>query len=201
MKEQNKTSFRIISDYDSIGNQEVFSPLLKVLMAYALKLIGDSTLRLSKNKADLAYDLAMEAIKRYLEDPTKFDPTRNPDLVFYLKYNILRRLISNHKNLEGQQKEVLYESHDTNGILVESAFSEAFDIHSAIDLKDTLEKINLEIEKDLKLKAVFELRYAKDYKPSEVMEELEISSKEYSNRIRRVDTIKKRILSLTNETN
>ena len=62
MKEQNKTSFRIISDYDSIGSQEVFSPLLKVLMAYALKLIGDSTLRLSKNKADLAYDLAMEAV-------------------------------------------------------------------------------------------------------------------------------------------
>jgi|SRR5690554_366662 len=197
MKGQNKSPFRITSDYNSISDKKVLSDLIKVLMAYALKLIGDSTLRLSKNKADLAYDFAMESIKRYLENPEKFIPSRNPDLVWYLKYNILRRLIFNHKNLEGQKREVLYENHDSNGISVENAFNETFDIHNSIDLNDTLDKIRSEIANDKDLLNVFELRYTKDYKPAEIIKKLEITSREYNNRIRRVDTVKRNVVSLT----
>lgn len=195
MNDQNKTSFSITSDYDSISENEVFSKLLKVLMAYSLKLIGDSTLRLSKNKAELAYDFSMEAIRRHLEDVSKFDSTRNSDLVKYLKYNILRRLISNHKTLDGQKREVLYENHDVNGIKVDNSSDEVFDIHIRIDLQHTLDKIRSEVGSDLDLLSVFELRYVEDYKPSEVMEELQITSRDYNNRIRRVDTIRIRVIN------
>ncbi len=195
MNDQNKTSFTITSDYDSISENEVFSKLLKVLMAYALKLIGDSTLRLSKNKAELAYDFSMETIKRHLEDVSKFDSTRNPDLVKYLKFNILRRLISNYKTLDGQKREVLYENDDANGIKVDYSSTEVFDIHGRIDLQYTLDKIRSEVGSDIDLLAVFELRYVEDFKPAEVMEELQITSRDYNNRIRRVDTIRIRIIN------
>lgn len=201
MKGQNNTPFRITSDYDSIRDESVFTDLLKVLMAFAIKLIGDSTLRLAKNKADLAYDMAMESIQRHLEDPSKFNPSRNPDLVQYLKYYILRRLISNHKNLDGQKKEVLYENQDVNGITVENSFTEAFDIHQSIDLSDTIDKIRVEIGDDKDLAEIFDLRYTKEYTPGEIMEELKISSREYNNRIRRVDTIKRRVIRLNQQTN
>lgn len=194
MKEQN-IPFRIKSDYDSIKEKDVFSNLLKVLMAYAIKLIGDSTLRLSKNKADLAYDFSMEAIKRYIENPSKFDSSRNPDLVWYLKYNILRRLISNHKTLDGQKREVLYDNHDVNGIKVENASAEIFDIHNRIDLQHTLDKIRLEVRCDKDLLSVFELRYVEDYKPAEVMDKLQITDRDYNNKIRRVDTIRIRVIN------
>ena len=195
MNDLNKSSFSITSDYDSIRDHKVFAKLLKVLMAYSIKLIGDSTLRLTKNKADLAYDFSMEAIKRHLEDSSKFDSSRNADLVNYLKFNILRRLISNHKMLDGQKRELLYENYDSNGIKVDNSASEIFDIHSRIDLENALSKIRIEVGSDLDLLSIFELRYVEDYKPSEVMEELQISSRDYNNRIRRVDTIRNRIIN------
>ena len=195
MNDQNKSSFSITSDYDSIRDKKVFAKLLKVLMAYSIKLIGDSTLRLTKNKAELAYDFSMESIKRYLEDSSKFDSSRNADLVNFLKFNILRRLISNHKMLDGQKRELLYENDDSNGIKVDNSTTEIFDIHSRIDLEKALSKIRIEVGSDLDLLSVFELRYVEDYKPSEVMEELQISSRDYNNRIRRVDTIRNRIIN------
>lgn len=195
MKSKGNTPFKIISNYESVREKTVFANLLKVLMAYALKLIGDSTLRLKKNKADLAYDFAMETIQKYLENPEKFDPLRNQDLVLYLKFNILRRLISNYKNLEGQKNELLYEQDDSNGITVENSFTETLDIHVSIDLNCSVERIREAIESDENLIPVFDLRYIKDYKPAEVMEELNITQGEYNNRIRRLDTVRKRIIS------
>lgn len=196
MKGQNNIAFSITSDYDSIRNKEVFSDLLKVLMAYALKLIGDSTLRLSKNKSDLAYDLSMEAIKKHLENTDRFDPSRNPDLVKYLKYNILRQIISNHKELKGQKNELLYEEGDSNGIKVNSKSADEIDFHDSIDLMNYVDLIQEEIKNDKVLTDLFELRYLKDYSRSEIIEELNLSQGEYNNRIRRLDTVRKRILKL-----
>ena len=190
------SAFSITSNYDSIREEKVFSDLLKVLMAYAHKLIGDQTYRLSKNKSDLAYDLAMESIKRYLEEPSKFCPSRNPDLVKYLKYNILRRLVSNYKDLKGQRNEVLYEQDDTNGIFVMNYSIPELDYHDAIDLRNIVNTIEDEVKSNTTLKQLFELRYLKDYSRAEIIRDLMISEGEYNNRIRRLDTVRKRILKM-----
>lgn len=195
MKGQDSIAFCITSDYNSIREKDVFSDLLKVLMAYAFKLIGDSTLRLSKNKSDLAYDLAMDAIRMHLENPDRFDPTRNPDLVKYLKYNLLRRIISNHKELKGQQNEVLYEQQDSNGIIVNGVHVEELDFHDSIDLDNCVALIHNEVKDKFELKQLFELRYIKDYSRSEIIAELNLSQGEYNNRIRRLDTIRKKIIN------
>ena len=193
MKQDIDNSFRITDNYDSITTKEVFPDLLKVLMAYALKLIGSSTLRLEKNKHDLAYDFAMETIKRYLDEPEKFDPTKNNDLVKFLKYYILKRLVSNFKQLGGQKSEIVYERDDHNGIKVINKFVKENDIHEMMDLEETLRLIQQQLLKDKDVLEIFELRYKKDYKRVEVCEELGISVGEYTNRIRRLDTVISRI--------
>lgn len=196
MKAHSSIPFSITSDYDSIRNKSVFSDLLKVLMTYAHKLIGDNTLRLVKNKADLAYDMAMEAIRKYLENPEKFDPSRNPDLVWYLKFNILRRLIYNYKELKGQQNEVLFEKDDSNGIVVSNAFISEIDFHDSIDLNNTIQLIIEELSGNPELKQLFELRYVMDYSRAEIIKELNITEGEYNNRIRRLETVRKRVVKL-----
>ncbi len=129
MKEPDKEPFRITENYDSIYSEETFRELLTVLIAFAHSLIGNSSLRLEKNRGELAYDFAMEAIKKHISTPDKFDPRRNIDLVKYLKYNILRQLIYNFKELKSQQNEQLYELEDSNGIKVANTFIEECDIH------------------------------------------------------------------------
>lgn len=201
MNATTNTKFEINSNYESIKEADVFPRVLKVLMAYATKLIGDSTMRLAKNRADLAYDFSMEAIKRYLEEPDKFVPAKNPDLISYLKFYILRQLISNHKNREGQKNEVLYENYDSIGITVQNSSIDFFNIDDSIDLKDLINNIRSTLDCDIELLKVFDLRYVMDYKPAEIMNELSITSREYNNRIRRIDTIRRNILNSLELTN
>lgn len=196
MKQEYNTTFCITSDYSSIAKKEVFEKLLKVLMAYALKLIGNSTLRLEKNKGELAYDFALEAIKRYLDEPDKFDPLKNRDLVNFLKFYILKRLISNFKSLSGQKNEIVYEAEDQNGIKVSNTFVKENEIHEMIDFEETLRLIKQQLLNDTDVLDIFELRYMKEYKRVEVCEELGISIGEYTNRIRRLDTVINRIKKL-----
>ncbi len=197
MKEENQNRFKITSDYDCISNEEVFKDLLKVLMTFAYKLIGNCSLRLEKNRDELAYDFSMECIKRYLEKPSEFDPSRNSDLVNYLKFNILRRLISNFKELKSQKIEFLYENDDLIGIEVLSSYLPELDLHESIDLREVVKSIKKEIEDSPELIQIFKLRYLKDYSRSETIEALQISENEYNNRIRRLDTVRKNVVRKT----
>lgn len=194
MKVNNSHAFSITSDYDSIREKKVFEKLLKVLMAYAHKAIGESTLRLKKNIDEMAYDAAMETICKYLHEPQKFDPRRNPDLVSYLKFNILRQYIFNLKNSKGQKNEILFEPEDSNGIAVKNAFVNHHEIHTSIDCSTTVESILTEISNDGILLELFELRYLKEFEPKEIHKELNITKGEYSNRIRRLDTVRNRVI-------
>lgn len=194
MKTPSSIAFSITSDYDCIRKKEVFSDLLKVLMVYAHSIIGNSSLKLKKSKSDLAYDLAMEAITRYLENPTDFDPERNPNLVWYLKFSILKRLVSNLKKSKGMQNELLYENDDSTGIKVMNSFAKSNDIHSSIDLSNIIDLINKEISNTPDLLELFELRFIKDYTRAETIQELKITAGEYNNRIRRLDTVRRRVL-------
>jgi|GEM_PF-797999 len=193
MNEEENIGFSITSDYDSITTEEVFKPLLKVLMAYSHKLIGNGTLRLTKNRDELAYDFSMEAIQRYLENPDKFDPSRNSDLVKYLKFNILKRLISNFKELKGQQNECIFEDDDSIGMSVSKSFIKENDVHDLIDLENIIQQIQKELIDNPILLSLFNLRYISDYTRAEVCTELEISNGEYNNRIRRLDTVLNRV--------
>lgn len=194
MEKFEENRFKITSDYCCIENEKVFRQVLKVLMAYAHNLIGTSTLRLDKNRNELAYDLSMDAIKTYLENPKNFNPKRNPDLINYLKYYILKQKISNFKKLAGQKNELIHEDNDPTGLSVKNRFKEEMDIHESIDLKETVKLIKGELVGDDELKKLFNLRYELDYKRKEVCEELKIQTTQYDNKIRRLETILRRVI-------
>lgn len=189
------TAFSITDNYECISDPEIFHDLLKVLMVFAHRLISDITLRDKKNKTELAYDLAMESITRYLEAPEKFNPSRNPDLVLFLKFNILKRLISNHHELKSQQNEYLYERDDSIGISVSERFINTFEIHSTLDLKDVVSNIQDEIQNEKQLSRLFHLRYIEDYKRAEIIKEMGLSEGDYNNLIRRLDSVRNRVIN------
>jgi len=189
-------AFSITSDYERITSPEVFPSLLKVLMAYTFRLIGTGTVRLEKGRDELAYDFAMETIKRHLENPTKFNPERNPDIVKYLKFNILRRLVTNFKELKGQSHELAYYDDDPIGMKVTNSFITDIDIHEAIDLKQTIRSIERYISDDQLLMDIFNLRFLMDYTRAETIGELGITPGEYNNRIRRLDTVFKSVIKM-----
>lgn len=193
MEKDENAGFRITSNYDSIREEEVFKKLLKVLMAYAHSLIGNGTLRLSKGRDELAYDFAMEAIKRHLDNPETFKPERNPDLVAYLKRYILQRLVSNFKKTAAQNNELAYEYDDPIGLKVETYFINSNDVHDLIDLQATLELLQKQLHGKSDLLQIFNLRYELQYTRAEVCEELNISKGEYANRIRRLETVLKKV--------
>ncbi len=194
MKPENEKGFKITQNYDCITEKEVFTKLLKVLMAYAHKLIGTSSLRLKKSRSELAYDFSMETISKHLEKPEKFDPSRNSDLVKYLKYNILRRLIFNFKKKKSQEFEIGYENEDSTGLKVAKSFVEENDIHDLLDEQNLLKSIQTELNGNTILLELFNLRYSKEYTRKEICQTLKISTGEYANRIRRLDTVVNRVI-------
>ena len=196
MERLESRTYSITSDYEKITNPEVFPDLLSVLMAYAYKIIGIGTVRLEKSREDLAYDFAMETIKRHFENPTKFNPERNPDIVKYLKLYILRQLVSNFKGLKGQSHELAYNDDDPTGIKVMNSYIEESDIHDTIDTDQTIRDIERSISDNKPLLDIFKIRYLMDYTRAETIGELGITSGEYNNRIRRLDTVFRRIVKM-----
>lgn len=194
MKTTKTETFSLTENYESICNEEVFTKLFTVLMAYAYSLIGNSNLRLSKNRQELAKDFAMETIKDYLSSPEKFDPARNKDLVNYLKYNILKRLIFNFKQSKGQKNEEIINDNDPLCDKIVSRFYSVNSISDSIDVKIILKSINDELKSDILLKSVFKLRYLEEYKRTEICSKLQITYGELNNYIRRLDTLLKRVL-------
>jgi len=194
MKTTDTETFSLTENYDSICNEDVFKKLFTVLMAYAYSLIGNSNLRLSKNRQELAKDFAMETIKDYLSSPEKFDPARNKDLINYLKYNILKRLISNFKKSKGQENEEILDDNDPLCDKIVNRFYSDNSITGSIDVKIILKSINEELEYDKVLQSVFKLRYLEEYKRTEICNKLQITYGELNNYIRRLDTVLKRVL-------
>ncbi len=92
------------------------------------------------------------------------------------------------------QNELLYEKDNSTGIKVMNSFAKNNDIHSSIDLSNIINLINKEISNTPDLLELFELRYIKDHTRAEIIQELGITASEYNNRIRRLDTVRKRFL-------
>ena len=77
---------------------------------------------------------------------------------------------------------------------VMNRFIETYDIHDSIDLENTIITIQGIISDDPSLLDVFNYRYLREYSRAETISELNITPGEYNNRIRRLDTVFKRVL-------
>lgn len=184
---------KIIDNYDNVPWKEV----VQVLLSYAYALIDTNSI-VTDSKKELAYDFAMSAITSYLEDKEKFDPSRNPDLIKYLKYNILKQSIFNYKKSSKNTKEIREEEPEKSNKNSEDLgdfFTNNFDIDDTIDIESVVELIEKEIENDDELLEIFIGRYEMDSKRSEICKDIGITTIEYNNRVRRLRRKVKKILN------
>lgn len=183
-----KNRLSITSNYDDI----VWADVIPVLMAFAMKLMGSQYDKLEKSKEEYAYDFSLEAITRYLEKPGQFDPSRHPDLIKYLQYNILRSLISRAKTTGDVPRQSYMVNNDgenpyEQSISIESLTSSELDVKTIIDqLKASLSDELLEI---------FNLRYEKEYSRAEICESLDLPERDYDNRMKKIKRAFKKIIN------
>jgi hypothetical protein len=173
------------SNYDEVD----WSVVIPVLTAFAFSLLGNK--RFTNSRAQLSSDFAIETITRYLENKGKFDPSRNPDLINYLKYNILRQLISNFENSAGVRKRVIVDNienedlgnnlYSTNELYEKNNY-----IENNIDSQILLDKIKRKLKNKPDLKEIFDLLFHNESKRSEICDDLKIPLKEFDNRSRRL---------------
>lgn len=191
MKVLKEKKLEIKKDYDKVNWEEV----IPVLMAFSLSLLGEK--KFSNSKKKLAYDFTMDTILKYLENPSKFNPDRNPDLIKYLKFNILRQLIFNFKNSSGVKKRVIidektesvYDDGGNNYSLEELYYENGLNIEKSVDLGIVLSLVEKKLNNKKELKEVFDSVYLKGSKRNEVCEDLGITLKEFDNRSRRLKRI------------
>ena len=176
---------KIENNYDEVEWEKV----IPVLIAFAYSLLGNK--KFTNRRDQLAYDFTMETITKYLENKDKFNPSRNPDLINYLKYNILRQLISNFENSTGIRKRIILENVDdektnSNEYSLDHLYKEDKYIENNIDEKILIQKIEKKINGKPELKEIFDLLYYNDSKRSEICNDLDIELKEFDNRYRRL---------------
>lgn len=145
----------------------------------------------------LPEDYAMDAIERYLTEPEKFDPSRNDSLLKYLKFNLLRRAISNDNDLlenKVSQPLIMQNSDEDSGELVEKiAYYVENSIEDEIDLKSLITDLEKLITEDPVLVKIFEGVCRMKSKRREVIKDYNLSPREYDNGFKRLKTILKKV--------
>ena len=173
--------YSITSDYENVD----WAKVIPILMAYSHKLLSKQIFRADVIN-DMAYDFTMNAISLYLENKDKFEPLRNPDLLLYLKINILRRLISNYSKSSDNVKISQIQIDD---ISIINRFVEEIPIDETIDVKKIVTNIKKEIDTDTVMSIIFAARYEENMKRSEICQEFSIDISTYDNSMKRLKRI------------
>jgi len=173
--------------------------ILVILLAYAKKQIKLYTWAIGRqNKLQEAEDFVLEAIQKYLENPEDYDSNRSNSensFVNYLKFNILRRLISNNANAPRNGKRLSNE--ETDAIFL-TMIAEGKNLINSIDIEQIVREVRAKISNDGILNDIFEGLYDSGYKRQDLCEVLELEPREYDNNIRRLRRIVESILKQNN---
>ena len=185
MKLVRSGKLKITENYDEVDWEKV----IPVLMAFAYSLLGNK--QFTNRRDQLSYDFALEAITKYLENKEKFNPTRNPDLINYLKYYIVRQLISNFKKSAGIRTRVILKGlKDIEKGEYEYSIDQLIGkdnlIENNVDVNILLDRVSKKLMNKIELNEIFILLYYKELKRSEICEQLNIPLKEFDNRSRRM---------------
>lgn len=178
------------------------------LTAFAQYLINIDKNDWSKGPANLpkgfeAKDLAMEAIMEFLEDPDKFEPGRNVNLINFLKFHTVRRLVSNLKKSKENCTTVTYVENDSDSddkdifekYSTTSAlgFFELFIIEN-IDIDKTINEIEQVIKDDVEMSMVFNGLVYDNSLRHEICDDLGLKPNEYDNILKRLKRKAERII-------
>lgn len=154
---------------------------------------GGSTTTFLKGKE--MRDYVYEGIGKYLANPEKYDQSKG-DLVSYLKFNLIRSLVSNDVTSEenGTTKDVFAyanegEDDENTSYLdqilpyIEPMFADE------IDYKKIKEYVENTIQGDTVVEEIFLGLYSEGMKRREIIKEFNMNEKDYDNGNRRLQTV------------
>lgn len=145
-------------------------------------------------------DYVYEAIGRYLKHPEKFDP-RKGTLIDYLKFNVLRSLVSNHvRSKENERMAPLFEdilredeNDDSSKYLERLAPLTHALFDDDMDYDKMLADIQEAVKKDAACETIYLAQYMDDMTRAEVIAEFGIDAQEFDNGNKRLKTIFRKI--------
>jgi len=149
-------------------------------------------------KGKQVHDYVSDGIERYLTSPEKHDPARGK-LEDYIKYNIIRGMVSNDADLAENKKNLdvftVKHNDDTNDVAdyqeAMLPFVEAL-VDQQLDYDLIMPYIEEQVKDDAAVENVF-LGITMNLKRRDIMEEFQMSEQEYDNAVRRLSTIQKNI--------
>lgn len=170
--------------------------IINILRAFAEDQISIYTWFRGVNSLPQGYtadDFTQEAIFRYLENPTTYNSSRGKFQSF-LKYYVLRRLVSNLSVLaENQLGLDIYQSDlndDDEDVNYEDYLpGTTSDITSEIDYNSYVDLIIERINGETILENIFEGIFINNLKRREICEQYDLSEQNYDNGLRRLNTI------------
>jgi len=144
-------------------------------------------------------DYVSDAIEKYLRNPENFNPKKG-DLVDYLKFNLIRSMVSNDLRSKENRlnKDVfsntdLTDNEDSRTYLDSILpFAEAL-FDQEIDYKVIMEEIEIEVSKDKIAEEIYLGERSYNLKRSEIIAEFNMSEKEFDNGKRRMQTMLNKI--------
>lgn len=197
--------------YDNEINVIDWKEIILNLQSYTRLLVSNKKwFRGEKTKTFIAgkeiEDYIYDAIAKYLQNPEKFDSSKGT-LINYLKYNLIRSLVSNDLvSSENQLSKDIYtivdkmEKEDENSSSYLDSILPYAEVYydQEIDYNEIMASIENKVKGDKILEEIF-LGYCCDNsKRREVIEEFGMSENEYDNGMRRLKTIFKEIISKYN---
>ena len=151
-------------------------------------------------------DYIYEAIAKYLQNHEKFDSSKGT-LINYLKYNIIRSLVSNDLvSSENQTSKDIYtivdkmDSEDENSNSYLDSILPYAEVYfdQEIDYNEIMASIENKVKGDKILEEIFLGYCCENSKRREVIDEFGMSENEYDNGMRRLKTILKDIITKYN---
>jgi hypothetical protein len=185
--------------------------IILCLQSYTRLLVSNKKwFRGGKTKTFLAgkeiEDYIYEAIAKYLQNPEKFDSSKGT-LINYLKYNIIRSLVSNDLvSSENQTSKDIYtivdkmDSEDENSNSYLDSILPYAEVYfdQEIDYNEIMASIENKVKGDKILEEIFLGYCSENSKRREVIEEFGMSENDYDNGMRRLKTILKDIITKYN---
>lgn len=145
-------------------------------------------------------DYVMEAITRYLENPSGYDATTGRSLVNYIHWHILRNLVrADVTSLENKETVTVYNNEDEDdGSDLEDnralksmlPYIEAY-FDQEIDINKITADLEVEVSKDPDVEKVYLGICMSGMKRREVIKDFNMTDKEFDNAMRRFHTILK----------
>jgi len=143
-------------------------------------------------------DYIYDAIGKYLRNPEKYKPEEG-SLILYLKYNLIRSLVSNDlASAENQTSKDVFgiadikEDNDTNdsGSYLDATlpYAEVF-FDQEIDYKEIMKHIEEEVKNDKIVEEIFLGLHGYGMPRRDVIKEFNMTDKDFDNGMRRLTTI------------